>query len=641
MKVHGGNLRLGVWLLLAAAVPAHAQFTTYGCPQGAAQTTPLNGLTAGSPNDAQICMLGPANFWGIQTIYTATLTDTLTNTTVTIPRLFADSDTLLRATVPSTFFPSVQTPGQPDPVTISVSFPTNLALAPATGTFQINPPITLGTSVFVTAVNQPLAFTMYSGGTPPYTNTVTGSTPAGLTIPTNSAAVSGTPTQAGFYAPRVAIADGWNVQATDNLTIYVVQAAQITSLSTNSAPAGSGPIQLAISGSGFQYPTTIGNTPVPGSAVTWTPPGLALNNPTITGSGTQQLNVTIPGNLLAATGIFSVNVVNAANTVSNGLAFTVYPTITAINTLTRTAGTPAFTLGVTGTGFVNGSVVKMNGTSIPTVFVNGASLTATVPSIATPGSVLIAVQNPDTTVTPTPQTLTILQAPAISSLSPASVNTGSPAFTLTVLGTRFQPGMTIYFNSAPLPTTLANNERNNMLMATVPASVLNAAATVPVAVGTSDGYLTPSLPFTIISPGPPPLQLLTFSPLPSGTVGVAYSTTFTASQGAGGYAFSVTAGTLPPGLQLSPTGVLSGTPTTFGASQFTVQVSDSAQNTVSRDFALNIAPAPLQLTTPALSNTSVNTPSMCSSRGPAASRPIPSWSSAPFRRVSRCRTPAC
>ena len=52
-------------------------------------------------------------------------------------------------------------------------------------------------------------------------------------------------------------------------------------------------------------------------------------------------------------------------------------------------------------------------------------------------------------------------------------------------------------------------------------------------------------------------------------MGVSYSFTYTAS-GNPAPAFSVTSGSLPPGLSLSTGGALSGTPTTAGAYQFTV-----------------------------------------------------------------------
>ena len=69
---------------------------------------------------------------------------------------------------------------------------------------------------------------------------------------------------------------------------------------------------------------------------------------------------------------------------------------------------------------------------------------------------------------------------------------------------------------------------------------------------------------------------LTFPAPPSGTVGVAYTDTFTAAGGTTPYTFSISAGTLPAGLTLNAsTGVVSGTPTTAGTSNFTVKVTDT------------------------------------------------------------------
>lgn len=77
--------------------------------------------------------------------------------------------------------------------------------------------------------------------------------------------------------------------------------------------------------------------------------------------------------------------------------------------------------------------------------------------------------------------------------------------------------------------------------------------------------------------------------LPSGTVGVAYAQTLTASGGVAPYTWSIATGALPPGLLLNPaTGVVSGTPTQFGGFGFTVQVTDAARQTATRQYSVTI-----------------------------------------------------
>jgi hypothetical protein len=78
------------------------------------------------------------------------------------------------------------------------------------------------------------------------------------------------------------------------------------------------------------------------------------------------------------------------------------------------------------------------------------------------------------------------------------------------------------------------------------------------------------------------------SSLPHGQKGHSYSQTLTASGGSGPYTFTKTSGSLPPGLTLSPAGVISGTPTSNGTFTFTVQATDSHGCTGSRTYSLVI-----------------------------------------------------
>ena len=95
------------------------------------------------------------------------------------------------------------------------------------------------------------------------------------------------------------------------------------------------------------------------------------------------------------------------------------------------------------------------------------------------------------------------------------------------------------------------------------------------------------------------MTITTASPLPAGTVGIAYSQTFAAAGGTAPYTnWVVTVGTLPANLLLNAaTGALTGTPTTAGTSNFTIQVTDSAAVTATKAFSLTINPAALTITT--------------------------------------------
>jgi large repetitive protein len=77
--------------------------------------------------------------------------------------------------------------------------------------------------------------------------------------------------------------------------------------------------------------------------------------------------------------------------------------------------------------------------------------------------------------------------------------------------------------------------------------------------------------------------------LPAGDVGTAYTAQLQAIGGTGAYTWSLTAGSLPDGLTLAPSGAISGVPTTLGGSNFTVRVVDEAGAADSRALSIVVA----------------------------------------------------
>jgi hypothetical protein len=87
-----------------------------------------------------------------------------------------------------------------------------------------------------------------------------------------------------------------------------------------------------------------------------------------------------------------------------------------------------------------------------------------------------------------------------------------------------------------------------------------------------------------------PLTIVTTT-LAGGTVGSSYTQTLSATGGTLPYTWSLVAGlgTLPPGLNLSGAGVISGTPNTEGTYNFTVKVTDTVQATAQRALSIVVS----------------------------------------------------
>lgn len=135
------------------------------------------------------------------------------------------------------------------------------------------------------------------------------------------------------------------------------------------------------------------------------------------------------------------------------------PVISVLRPSSANAGDPGFTLEVFALnpiGFVNGSVVRWNGSDRPTTFFPPTELRAAISAadIIVTGNVPVTVVNPGGT-TSIPATFTVV-GPGILGLAPGSASAGGPGFTLTVSGGIFASGAVVYWNGAARPTTFVN-----------------------------------------------------------------------------------------------------------------------------------------------------------------------------------------
>lgn len=88
--------------------------------------------------------------------------------------------------------------------------------------------------------------------------------------------------------------------------------------------------------------------------------------------------------------------------------------------------------------------------------------------------------------------------------------------------------------------------------------------------------------------------------LPNAQAGTAYSQALTVEGSVAPLTFSVSAGSLPPGITLSTAGVLSGTPTAIGSFAFTASASDADGVPASRAYTLVVTCPVIALTPPVL-----------------------------------------
>jgi hypothetical protein len=151
------------------------------------------------------------------------------------------------------------------------------------------------------------------------------------------------------------------------------------------------------------------------------------------------------------------------------------------------AGNAGFTTTITGSGFLPGVVVTVNGIARPTVRQDATTVSVTIPpdDLANGGFVKVAAVNPSPTVGPSnPLDLAVLNpAPGVLAISPTTTEVklepNSPPLTLNVTGFNFRTGAAILVGGIEVPTTFGSS---SSLLGVVPASALQIGGVFPVSV---------------------------------------------------------------------------------------------------------------------------------------------------------------
>ncbi len=250
---------------------------------------------------------------------------------------------------------------------------------------------------------------------------------------------------------KVTVANGGPGGGTSNEHQFTVKnpAPSLASLSVTKVLVGSDDLTLNLTGSGFVSEETTVHF------------GSLTLTPTATDSG--QLSVVVPKSALAQTGTLSVDVVTAepGGGQSNALEFTVenpVPTLMSLSLNGATAGSAAFDLILTGTNFVQGSVVSLGGAQLIPAAVSDAQITVAVPAenLLDAGEYPILVSNPTPGGGPSNALVFTISnpGPTLSAISPSSAIRLSKNTTLTLTGSGFVHQSTVLFGGATLvPST--------------------------------------------------------------------------------------------------------------------------------------------------------------------------------------------
>jgi hypothetical protein len=318
-----------------------------------------------------------------------------------------------------------------------------------------------------------------SGGTPPYSLTVSG-LPTGLSFANGG--VSGTPTTAGTYTVQVTAKDSTGAQATGSFTV-VIQPAGLT-LSANLGNGTVGvPYTGSVSASGGIPPYTFSFTGLP-TGVTGAPDGTVSGTPTAAGPFTIVANVT-DSQKNTARATYSVTIAVPTLTITSVAVpnATVGTTLSA--TFTASGGVPPYTWSATG---------LPAGLSVST----GGLLSGAPTAPGTPSFTLTVKDNAGNSASQSVKlTIALPAAPPLNLTGlPANSNPATQSTLQIGIGTAYPVDVTVTLtltfaaDSGPDDPTVQFSTGGRTATVTIPAGSTVALTTVGVQTGTVAGTAT-------------------------------------------------------------------------------------------------------------------------------------------------------
>jgi PKD repeat protein len=433
-------------------------------------------------------------------------------------------------------------------------------------------PNTLPNGTVATPYSQTLTA---SGGTAPYEFSLSGGNlPPGLGL-SPTGIVSGTPTSPGDFAFSIVATDASACTGSHTYAVTISSSCPAIVLSPDTLPSattGTAYSQtITASGGVGPYSFTVASgSPPPG--LTLASSGALTGTPTALGTFNFVVQAT---DVNTCTGTRSYSITVTCPTIS----------ITPASLPAASTGT-AYSQVLTGSGGVAPYTFTISSGSLP----GGLTLSSSGTLSGTPtalGTFNFAVLVTDASGCSNSQNYSITVSCGTVALSPVTLPGGTigVAYGQTITASRGTAPFTFAVSSGTLPAGLALSPAGSLTGTPTAAGTFNFAVRATDAngcTGTQNYSIVVACPTITLSP----------ATLPSGTVGIAYSQTITASGGVGPYSFTVTNGALPTGLTLSPGGVLSGTPTTTGNFTFIVTGTDANGCSASRGYSVSIATEP-------------------------------------------------